>query len=60
MCVRTSCYSEDSHDSDDGGIYGQRCAQLQLLQRDSHDGQSHDGDVKLIPPEHVNKEKSDY
>lgn len=58
-CVRTSCYSEDSHDSDDGGIYGQRCAQLQLLQSDSHDGQSHDGDVKLIPPERVNGEASE-
>lgn len=52
-CAPTSCYSEDSHDSDDGGIDGQRCAQLQLLQSDAHDGQSHDGDVELVPPGHI-------
>lgn len=52
VCVATSRYSEDPHDSDDGGIDGQRRAHLQLLQRDAHDGERHDGDVQLIPPEH--------
>lgn len=47
----TSCYSQNSHDSDDGWIYGQSRAQLQLLQGDAHDGQRNYGDIQLIPPE---------
>lgn len=46
----TSCYSQNSHDSDDGWIYGQSRAQLQLLQGDAHDGQRYYGDIQLIPP----------
>lgn len=50
MCGSTSCYSEYSHDSDDGRVYGQRCAHLQLLQGDSHDGQGYYSYIQLIPP----------
>lgn len=49
----TSCYSENSHDPDDGWVYGQRCVHFQLLQCDAHDGQGHDSDIQLIPPEQV-------
>lgn len=49
MCVPTSCYPKDPHDSYDGGIDGQGSIQVDLLQGDSHDGQQHDGEVQLVP-----------
>lgn len=42
--------AQDPHDSDDGGVDGQRCVDLNLLQRDAHDRQQHDGQVQLVPP----------
>lgn len=51
----TSCYPEYSHDPDDGGVYGQGCAHLQLLQDDAHEGQRHYRYILLIPPEHTDK-----
>lgn len=42
--------AEHTHDADDGGVDGQGRVHLDLLQRDAHDGQQHDGQVQLVPP----------
>jgi hypothetical protein len=46
----TSGDAQYTHDSDDGGVDGQRGIDLDLLQRDAHDGQQHYGQVQLVPP----------
>lgn len=46
----TSSNAEHPHDTDDGGVDGQRSIDLNLLQRDAHDGQEHNSQVQLVPP----------
>lgn len=47
----TSGNTQHPHDADDGGVDGQRGIDLNLLQCDAHDGQQHNGQVQLVPPE---------
>ena len=42
--------AQHPHDADDGGVDGQGRIDLDLLQRDAHDRQQHDGQVQLVPP----------
>lgn len=48
--AQTSGDTQHPHDADDGGVDRQRGVHLDLLQRDAHDGQQHDGQVQLVPP----------
>lgn len=52
-CVRTSCYPEDPHDAYNCGVDGQGSTQVYFLQRDTHDGQQHNGEVQLVPSWHT-------
>lgn len=51
VCVRrTSCDPQHSHNPDDCGVDGQSGADLDLLKRDAHHWQQHNGQIQLVPP----------